>query len=436
MLRNQSGKAGTGFWLLSPDNIYFLILLFLPLGLGRHFWPAFSYVSGIRIDYLSPTIYLTDFLIIFLLALWAVEKRRNIKKVLQKVNSKFVLFSVILLLGVFLSGNIFLGFYGFLKFLEFSFVSFYTASSIKKYSQFIKIVKVLSIGILFESLLSIAQYFHQGSLNGIFYFFGERFITPGTLGAANASLNGALVLRPYGTFSHPNVLAGYLAVFMSALLFSIDFRKRRLTSCFFSLALTLSSVALFLTLSRVSIFVWLTVLLLYFFKKINTNKKAFFLSALFLLAVVLGIYFSPFQSRLLSIRVNDQAVTQRLELTRGAWSMFVKNPILGVGINNFLTNISLYQKPTGLSFFLQPVHNIFLLILSQAGVVGFLFFALFMKKTLVKINGTNPKIKLLLFVLIYEIFALGFFDHYFLTLQQGQLILSFVLGISWTKINS
>src|SRR5687767_12118252 len=48
-------------------GIFFSFLLFLPTQLGIHFWPDFSSIFGIRVDYLSPTIYLTDLLVFFLI---------------------------------------------------------------------------------------------------------------------------------------------------------------------------------------------------------------------------------------------------------------------------------------------------------------------------------------------------------------------------------
>ena len=54
--------------------LFFLLLLLLPVQLGRHFWPEFALVFGIRIDYLSPTIYLTDLLVIGILVSWGWEK--------------------------------------------------------------------------------------------------------------------------------------------------------------------------------------------------------------------------------------------------------------------------------------------------------------------------------------------------------------------------
>ena len=42
----------------------FLLILLLPSQLAYHFWPSWSLVYGIRVDYLSPTLYLTDLIIL------------------------------------------------------------------------------------------------------------------------------------------------------------------------------------------------------------------------------------------------------------------------------------------------------------------------------------------------------------------------------------
>ena len=110
--------------------------------------------------------------------------------------------------------------------------------------------------------------------------------------------------------------------------------------------------------------------------------------------------------------------------------MFLKNPLFGVGINSFLPSLPdfIIQQKT---FFIQPVHNIYLLILSQIGIVGFSFFVFLLFKTFRKIL----KIKnYLIGILLIEILILGFFDHYFLTLQQGQLLFALVLGLSYSKL--
>ena len=65
------------------------------------------------------------------------------------------------------------------------------------------------IGALFELILTLLQLVQKHSLQGLFYFFGERNLNLSLPGIAKASLNGVEILRPYGTFSHPNSLAGF-----------------------------------------------------------------------------------------------------------------------------------------------------------------------------------------------------------------------------------
>ena len=52
------------------QKLFWLLILLLPVQLGRHFWPDFSFVLGLKIDYLSPTFYLTDLLVLMILSLW------------------------------------------------------------------------------------------------------------------------------------------------------------------------------------------------------------------------------------------------------------------------------------------------------------------------------------------------------------------------------
>ena len=47
-----------------------LVVLSIPIQLGFHFWPPWAQLLGRRIDYLSPTIYFTDCLLIIALVSW------------------------------------------------------------------------------------------------------------------------------------------------------------------------------------------------------------------------------------------------------------------------------------------------------------------------------------------------------------------------------
>src|SRR6266704_5882454 len=60
--------------------IFYSLILLLPTQFGKHFWPDFTIVSGIRIDYLSPITYVTDLLITLLFCVFLVQTFQNLSK--------------------------------------------------------------------------------------------------------------------------------------------------------------------------------------------------------------------------------------------------------------------------------------------------------------------------------------------------------------------
>ncbi|OGH51296.1 MAG: hypothetical protein A3G13_02720 [Candidatus Levybacteria bacterium RIFCSPLOWO2_12_FULL_37_7] len=457
--------------------LFYSIILFLPTQLGLHFWPEYSKVLGLRIDYLSPTIYMTDVLILLLIVLWLIDSflslrgvswwRSNLIPVILNLSFDsaqalslpngiqnllrllrrpalfltprndicYFIFFLSLGTGIVFSKFPQLGLYGFIKLLELIFFGYYTALKFRFSNN--RLITLFSIGVVFESFLATAQYLHQGSLQGIFYFFGERFFNPQTPGIANASLNGALVLRPYGTFSHPNVLAGYLLIVLQMLLNthtrSVIVEKRSLTSFGMTSIVTFGSVALFLTMSRTAVLLYILIFAYRLIVQLRTKIKTYWLIGLFAF-LLFGLFFFPLFSRF-SIQLSDESIVYRTELNKAALSIFRNHPLFGVGLNNFLINLPDYISSNTKTILLQPVHNIYLLLLAETGIVGFTFFIWFILNAvrhsgLSRFNRGAPGATLLFTILI-----IGLFDHYFLTLQQGQLLFSFILGLCYNKNN-
>lgn len=59
------------YWLIA------LLVLLSPSQLGIHFWPEWSLVDGIKIDFLSPTIYFTDLLFLGTLIISGFQFRKS-----------------------------------------------------------------------------------------------------------------------------------------------------------------------------------------------------------------------------------------------------------------------------------------------------------------------------------------------------------------------
>lgn len=433
------------WWNIIEEILFYVFVLFLPTQLGKHFWPDFSYVAGIRLDYLSPTLYLTDILLLLLFVVWIVRVLFVGKTMLWKSYQLPLLYLVFLL---YLVANVLLshsgaGFYFFVKFLEFSFVTFYVASVIKRSEQIQLICLLLSLAVIGESLLSIAQYLNHGSLGGVLYLFGERFFTAQTPGIANASLGGELVLRPYGTFPHPNVLAGFLVTTLSIILLFTKNQILRVTKWFFLLTLCVGTIALFLTLSRVAIALWIIVVLCLGFslgksqQLLRQKKEVLILVAIISLAII-SLTQIPLFQRFIETTFTEESFVQRKELTLAALQMIQTSPLFGVGLGNFIPVLYTLQQPLTLSYLLQPVHNIFLLLLSEIGLIGASFVFLFIYKLYVhtwhKIRSDSSQFYSPLSIVILLLLAFSLADHYLITLQQGQLLLSLMVGLFWSSV--
>ena len=249
----------------------------------------------------------------------------------------------------------------------------------------------------FQALVAILQYAFQHSLG--LWFLGESPLVVGQAGVATVVAQGHEYLRAYGTFPHPNLLAVWLLL---GLWFAVVLRKKAL----FALML----IAFFLTFSRVAIAVGALSLIFYMPK----TKKI--ISAFLGIVLTFSIIFWPQISSRLHIETSDEAVAQRVFYTEIAWQSFREHPITGIGIGQFVP-LLMERLPIYPDFIYQPVHNIFLLILAELGIFGLLAFLFLLYFSLRKH----------LFVL-FCIVILGFFDHYFWTLQQGGLIFWGLLG--------
>ena len=151
--------------------LFFLFLLLLPSQLGKHFFLDFSYLSGVRVDYLAPTVYLTD-IIVFLLTVV------NLKIILKFFKNKKVLLSLLLLvINIWLSRLPVISFYWFIKIIEFLII-FSLAKKILVTLKEKYILVALLISGSFELFLSLIQLINKHSVQGVFYYFGEYLPIP------------------------------------------------------------------------------------------------------------------------------------------------------------------------------------------------------------------------------------------------------------------
>jgi O-antigen ligase len=351
-------------------------------------------------------IYLIDLTAIFLLAVTLINPYWHKKSIL----TPWLAFPLFAFLSFLWSGSPFLS-----AFWGLRLVLIVTALSIviklirkeKYYSDLF--YKILIASGVIESLIAIGQFIFQRSLG--LYLLGESHLGPEVLGLTRVSLLGHDLLRAYGTLPHPNILGGFL-------LFTLVVTARAKTFKNEKLLLLVQLVGLGLTFSRSAILGLIIIIFLnrellstyiprFGWKK---QRKAFAVIFLFLFIIILAR--SPIQN-ILSGR--DPATRLRVEYAQAAWQRFADSPIFGRGWGTGPIELPAYSHYPFYSWELQPVHNIFLLVLSDLGLVGLIIFLYFIYRVLKRSRNIWQS-------LFIAYLFIGLFDHYFLTLPQGIFI--------------
>lgn len=391
--------------------LLFAFIIFLPSQFGKYLFFDFSYIDGIRVDYLALVIFFNDILIFFLLLL-------NFKKLIKFLASKKTFFFFCLIfVNILLSKNFILSSYHLVRLIELLGVFFIGKETLEILKE-----KKFLLGLLVFCLIQLSlvtlQIKNQGSLQGIFYFLGERYFTLETPAIAKASLAGVEFIRPYGTFSHPNSLAGFFLLIYVFVLTDKRFNQSLVLKGMIILA---SSILVFVSFSKVAIVAFLIItasLVIRQLLRSSQRKEEEFLCLPCLIAKV----FLPFVLSLVFLQASGDpfTLTKRLELAKNSLEIIREQPIVGVGLGNYLLGQEKY--PSSFPLWLnQPVHNLFLLYFSELGLVLGGLLAFLIRKEMAKLMKKNLFLALV-------ILLTGFFDHYWLTLPQNRLLLFFVYG--------
>ena len=399
--------------------ICFLLICSIPIQLGKHFWPASAFVSGIRVDYLSPTLFFTDILLFVLLGVlvFNIWRERKIPSRLALLLLCFTLISF----GSFFRSEYQLSFFNaYIRICGYVCFGYVVSRNMTDY--FLKKVMIgLSCVAVLVVFLELVQFINQGSIGGIFYWLGERSFSLSTPGIALFTLDGHLLLRPYATFPHPNVLAWYLFVSLVCTRYLIFISKTTKQKALFTVGYVLIGIGLLFTFSRVLIFCAFSLLALDAFSR----KKALFV------LICASLFVTFFHSRFISEHIFLD-LFERIHFALPITGLGFDHPLFGLGLNQyFYYQIEVQHELS--PFFLQPIHNSYLVTFLQTGVLGVgavtigIVLSFRMIFTL-KISYERE----LSFLLFTTLLFAALFDHYFITLPQGMLLTAFVAGIVWS----
>jgi O-antigen ligase len=293
-------------------------------------------------------------------------------------------------------------------------VMFVVVKNIQKY--LLVIFTGLTIGSVAQLLLVYMQFISQSSLQGLWYWMGERQVVLSLPDVAKISVYGREYLRPYGTFSHPNTLGGFYV-----LLFFFTFWLKQQVSPIDRQAKLMASVILFISpfliltsFSKVAILSFVLGNLILVWGDYTYRKCTLCLVARTSILILVFLMFT--------IPIGDPySLQKRLVLVGNSLQIFFDHPLWGVGIGNYIVaQSSLSIIPRYMPLY-QPVHNVFLLMLAELGVGGIMLLYFFVRQLkILMLGGTH------LFPIVLVVLLTGMFDHYWVTQPQTQWLLIFV----------
>jgi hypothetical protein len=119
-----------------------------------------------------------------------------------------------------------------------------------------------------------------------------------------------------------------------------------------------------------------------------------------------------------------ETVSGRISLFQSSGYLLSKFFVFGTGLNNYIIQLGKNIQFIRINWWLQPVHNIFLLILVETGITGYLSVGFVLTK-LFSFNFSRRNYWYLLSLVF--IMITGMADHYWLTINQTRLLLTLII---------
>ena len=242
----------------------------------------------------------------------------------------------------------------------------------------------LMIALLLQSSVAVTQVWRPGLVNLEFLGAAQYRETPaGALPAIDigtTTMGGQTTYRPTGLLIHPNLFAAYLVLTLPlalALALASPARSDRRLAI---LAAVMAAGALYLSLSRsgwigFAVAFGLGGFMAWRSDAVRLTARHRLALAAVGLAVVLGVGWKAPRIYQRFTETATAAIEFRRDYALAAWRMALDHPALGVGLNTFTSHVTRYD-PTGTARLKAfPVHNAFLLELSETGFAGGLAFA-------------------------------------------------------------
>ena len=414
------------------QGLAYLLVFALPL--QTHYLISTRLLAGADWEFGRIMLYAVDILLIITVISGLMLKKINLKT-RTKFDYLLIALMVISAISVGVASDKLLAFYSLSRLsLALALVILITKTKLDKKIIISLIVATASI----QAVWGLGQFLTQSTVANKWLGLANhdpRLAGTSVVEAIGPDGYGERWLRAYGGLSHPNVLGGLLAIGLILALWLLtnkttDPKNNISRDWLLLIVIALLSAGLFVTFSRTALLAALLGTIILVVSQLKNWRKL--LVALVTIGLTIGIcswhYGYLYQSRLeISSRLETKSTNERMDLMTEAWDLIKAKPLTGAGLANF--GIAAWQDDEIKKdvFAYQPVHNLFLLIAAEGGLVLLIIFVALL---IIAIKSSwQDQDRAFKLALIAVLVSLMIFDHYLYTQALGVYLLWLVLAI-------
>lgn len=313
----------------------------------------------------------------------------------------------------------------------------------KKLLNFKKFTFILIFSIFLQGVLGINQFLTQAIPANKWLGIAPHIAWQG--GTSVIETPSERFLRAYGGMPHPNILGGFLiiAILLGIGAYMKTSSKEKTWKYFLLISIFVNFFSLIVTFSRSAMLSLILGILLFFIyylynKHLLSAKKLLFFTIVFATIGILfySLFHGLFTNRLnATSRLEKKSVNERIAFLQEAKNIITQKPIFGTGMGNY-TSFLIKNSTQKEVWRFQPVHNIYLLIFAELGVVGFslfMFVIIFIVYDFFESFRKENTNRVIFSIIIISLLLLSFFDHWTWTNHSGIIISWILLNFSREK---
>lgn len=358
-----------------PRILLAVVILDIPFEFGTHLYyrerdAALGALGGLSIS--ATTLALAGLYLSWFIRSQA--KKTSEARSSLHINVPLLLYLIITAVSAAVAQDVSLSLFELALLLEACLIYFYVANNVRTRREVLFVVSFLLIGCVLESVAMI-----------VLQFTGM----PSTIWGLPTQIQveadpSWAFMRVGGSVGSPNFAAAYLSILLASAA-SVMFASVGRAQKWLAIGvLGLGGVALIFTFSRGG---WLaTALDMALICLLCWRRRGLSLKTPIVLILILGMLSLPLQSVISARLFEDDkgSAESRVPLMKLAFRIIEDNPVLGVGVNNFTVVMDRYLTSDFREGWLFAVHNKYLLVLAETGILGLLAFLAFLLDALRK----------------------------------------------------